>query len=79
MGWNWLAGTTSGMAADAESDIAPLVIHLIKQVDVVLLYTGTGTSAEGVPHGLEPKPKWYMVKRTDTTGSWQYTHNQILM
>jgi hypothetical protein len=79
VGWNWLAGTTSGIATDAESDITPTGYSFNQTSGCsIVTYTGTGTSAEGVPHGLGAKPKWYMVKRTDTTGSWQvYTQPNL--
>lgn len=77
--WNWLGGTTSGIATDAESDITPTGYSFNQTSGCsIVTYTGTGTSGEGVPHGLGAKPKFYMVKRTDTTGSWQvFTQPQI--
>ena len=77
--WSWLGGTTSGISTDAESDITPTGYSFNQTSGCsIVTYTGTGTSGEGVPHGLGAKPKFYMVKRTDTTGSWQvYTQAKL--
>ena len=70
--WSWKAGTTSGIATDSETDITPTAYSFNQTSGVsIVKYTGTGTSGEGVPHGLGKKPQFYMVKRLDTTGSWQ--------
>ena len=72
VGWCWKGGTTSGIATDGESDITPTAYSFNQTSGFsIVKYTGTGTSGEGVPHGLGKKPQFYMVKRLDTTGSWQ--------
>ena len=70
--FNWKAGTTSGIATDGNSTITPSS-YSFNQTNgfSVITYTGNGTSGAGIPHGLNKKPQFYIVKRLDTTGSWQ--------
>tara|TARA_B000000475_G_C16003287_1_gene449769 strand:- start:699 stop:1781 length:1083 start_codon:yes stop_codon:yes gene_type:complete len=69
--WCWKAGTTSGISTDGETDITPSAYSFNATSGVsIVKYTGTGTSGEGVPHGLGAKPQFIMVKRTDTSGAW---------
>ena len=70
--WNWKAGTTSGIATNGETDITPSGYSFNQTSGFsIVKYTGTGTSGEGVPHGLNKKPQFIIVKRLDTTGSPQ--------
>lgn len=70
--WNWKAGTTSGIYTNSESDITPTGYSFNQTSGFsIVRYTGTGTSGEGVPHGLNKKPQFIIVKRLDTTGSPQ--------
>ena len=77
--WCWKAGTTTGIATDSETDITPTAYSFNQTSGVsIVKYTGTGTSGEGVPHGLGAKPQFIIVKRIDTTGAWTvYTQAQI--
>ena len=70
--WNWKAGTTSGIATNAETDITPTA-YSFNQTNgfSIVKYTGTGTSGEGVPHGLNAKPQMIIVKRLNANESWQ--------
>ena len=72
VGWNWKAGTTSGIATNAETDITPTA-YSFNQTNgfSIVKYTGTGTSGEGVPHGLNAKPQMIIVKRLNANESWQ--------
>jgi hypothetical protein len=77
--WNWKAGTTSGIATNGETDITPTA-YSFNQTNgfSIVKYTGTGTSGEGVPHGLNAKPQWIFVKRLNATESWQvFTQPQL--
>ena len=77
--WNWKAGTTSGITTDGNTDITPSAYSFNQTSGFsVLTYTGTGNNGAGVAHGLGKKPQFYMVKRTDTTGSWQVYWQPIL-
>ena len=70
--FNWKAGTTSGISTDSYSTITPSGYSFNQTSGFsIVKYSGNGTSGAGVPHGLGKKPQFYMVKRTDTTGSWQ--------
>lgn len=72
LAWNWKAGTTSGITTDGNTDITPSAYSFNQTSGFsVLTYTGTGNNGAGVAHGLGKKPQFFMVKRTDTTGSWQ--------
>ena len=77
--WNWKAGTTSGIPTDAETNITPTA-YSFNQTNgfSIVKYTGTGTSGEGVPHGLNAKPQMIIVKRLNAIESWQvFTQPQL--
>lgn len=77
--YNWKAGTTSGISTDGETDITPSAYSFNATSGVsIVKYTGTGTSGEGVPHGLGAKPQFIIVKRTDTSGAWTVFTQPIL-
>ena len=77
--WCWKAGTTSGISTDGETDITPSAYSFNATSGVsIVKYTGTGTSGEGVPHGLGAKPQFIIVKRTDTSGAWTVFTQPIL-
>ncbi len=77
--WNWKAGTTSGISTDGETDITPSGYSFNATSGFsIVKYTGTGTSGEGVPHGLGAKPQFIIVKRTDTSGAWTVFTQQTL-
>jgi len=42
----------------------------------IVTYTGTGSAAT-VAHGLGATPKWIIVKRRDSTPSWQVFHTSL--
>ena len=72
VGWFWKGGTTSGIATGPSTTITPTAYSFSQTSGVsIIKYTGNGTSGAGVPHGLGKKPQFFMVKRLDTTGSWQ--------
>ena len=77
--WNWKLGTSSGIATDGETDITPTAYSFNATSGIsTVKYTGTGTSGEGVPHGLGAKPQFIIVKRLDTTGAWTVFHQPQL-
>ena len=77
--WSWKAGTTSGITTDGETDITPTSYSFNATSGFsIVKYTGAGNSGDGVAHGLGAKPKFFMVKRIDDTGSWQvFTQPQL--
>jgi len=71
--WNWKAGTTSGLSGGT---ITPSYYSFnTTSKSGIYKYTGNGTSGATVPHGLGAVPTLIMVKRTDTTSSWQVMGN----
>ena len=71
--WNWKAGTTSGLSGGT---ITPSSYSFNTTSKFgVYTYTGNGVSGATVPHGLGAVPTLIMVKRTDTTSSWQVMGN----
>ena len=70
--WCWTGGTTSGISTNGDTTITPSSYSFNQTSGFsVLKYTGNGTSGAGVAHGIGAKPQFYIVKRLDTTGSWQ--------
>jgi hypothetical protein len=71
--WNWKAGTTSGLSGGTITPSSYSFSTISKFG--IYKYTGNNTSGATVPHGLGAVPTLIMVKRTDTTGSWQVLGN----
>jgi len=70
--WNWLADNTSG-SSNTDGSITSTVSANTTSGFSIVSYTGTGSSAT-VGHGLGAVPKMFMVKRRDSSGSWQVYH-----
>ncbi len=73
VGWNWKAGTTSGLSGGTITP-SSYSINTTSKFGIYN-YTGNNTSGATVPHGLGAVPTLILVKRTDTTGSWQVLGN----
>jgi hypothetical protein len=76
VGWNWKAGTTSGLSGGT---ITPInySFNATSKVSVVA-YTGNGTSGATVPHGLGVKPAAMFVKNTSgSVNSWAVYHKAM--
>jgi len=67
VGWNWKAGTTSGLSGGT---ITPSAYSFNTTSGFsILKYTGTGSNAT-IPHGLAVAPTFVIVKQLNTTASW---------
>ena len=76
--WNWKAGTTSGQATNSYSTITPTSISFNQTSGFsIVKYTGNGTAGAGVPHGLNAKPEFIIIKKTSATDSWICYHQGI--
>lgn len=76
--WNWKAGTTSGIATNADSDITPTAYSFNATSGFsIVKYTGNGSGSTGVPHGLGKKPEFFIIKKTSGTDSWICYHQGI--
>jgi hypothetical protein len=71
--WNWKAGTTSGLSGGTITPSSYSFSTISKFG--IYKYTGNNTSGATVPHGLGAVPTLIIVKRLDTTGSWQVLGN----
>ena len=69
VGWNWNAGTTSGLSGGTITP-SSYSINTTSKFGIYQ-YTGNGTSGATIAHGLGALPQLILVKRTDTTSSWQ--------
>ena len=69
--WNWLGA--NGTASNTDGSITSTVSANTTSGFSIVSYTGTGSSAT-VGHGLGAVPKMFMVKRRDSSGSWQVYH-----
>ena len=71
--WCWKAGTTSGLSGGT---ITPSSYSFNTTSKFgVYTYTGNGVSGATVPHGLGAVPTLIIVKRRDSTSSWQVMGN----
>ena len=76
--WNWKMGTTSG-ATFGSADITPSAYSINTTTDQgVYTYSGTGSSAQTVAHGLGVAPDWVIIKRIEDNGhGWQTTNTKL--
>ena len=76
--WNWLAGGSQGSSnTDGTINTTYTSANTTSGFSIVS-YTGNGTSGATVGHGLGAVPHMIMVKRLDTTGSWQVYHQKAI-
>ena len=72
VGWNWKAGTTSGLSGGT---ITPTGYSINATNGFgIYKYTGNGTSGATIAHGLGKAPKMIIVKRLDSGPEWQIYH-----
>ena len=73
VGWQWKAngGTTS---SNSDGSITSTVQANTTAGFSIVTYTGTQSNAT-VGHGLSSTPKWIIVKRRDSAGSWIVWHD----
>ena len=78
VGWNWKAGTTSGIATNGSTQITPSSYSFNQTSGFsIIRYTGIGGQPKAIAHGLGVQPKMFIIKRTNTTGSWGVLPQQI--
>jgi hypothetical protein len=75
VGWNWKAGTTSGLSGGSITPTA----YSINASSGFGIYTWTGNSTSGasIAHGLGKVPKMIIVKRLTNAASWQVYHQSM--
>jgi hypothetical protein len=71
--WNWKANGQGSANSDGTITTTYTSANTTAGFSIVT-FTGNGTSGATVGHGLGAVPHMLMVKRTDTTGSWQVYH-----
>ena len=71
VGWNWKAGTTSGIATNGSTTITPSSYSFDQTAGIsVLNYTGNITSGAKLAHGLGATPDFVMIKSLGATKDW---------
>ena len=76
--WNWKGGTTSGIATNGSTQITPSSYSFNQTSGFsIIQYTGIGGTPKAIAHGLGVQPKMFIIKRTNTTGSWGVLPQQI--
>jgi hypothetical protein len=71
--WNWKANGQGSANSDGTITTTYTSANTTAGFSIVT-FTGNGTSGATVGHGLGAVPHMILVKRTDTTGSWQVYH-----
>ena len=76
--WNWKMGTTSG-ATFGSANITPSAYSINTTTGQgVYKYSGNGSSAQTVAHGLGAAPDWVIIKRIEDNGhGWQTTNTAV--
>ena len=71
VGWNWKAGTTSGIATNGSTTITPSSYSFDQTAGISILnYTGNITSGAKLAHGLGATPDFVMIKSLAATKDW---------
>ena len=75
VGWNWKAGTTSGIATDGSSNITPsgYSFNTTSKFSVIK-WSGTGVDGAYLPHGLGVAPSVAIIKKTSASEEWVMFH-----
>ena len=78
VGWNWKAGTTSGITTNGSTTITPTAYSFNATAGFsIIKYVGTGTTGAKYPHGLGVAPKMVIVKNLGTTDWWNVHHASL--
>jgi len=78
VGWNWKAGTTSGITTDGNTTITPSSYSINQTAGFsILKFTGNGVEGAKLAHGLGTTPAMVIIKRTSTTGDWVVYHKNL--
>ena len=68
VGWNWKAGTTSGLSGGT---ITPSAYSINTTSGFsIIKYTGNNTVGASIPHGLGAIPELILVKKIDGIANW---------
>lgn len=75
--WNWKMGTTSGVSFGS-ADITPSSYSIDTTTNSgIYKYSGNGSSAQTVAHGLGVKPDFVTIKRLEDNGhGWQASNTR---
>ena len=78
VGWNWKAGTTSGIATNGSTTITPSAYSFNQTTGFsIVQYTGNDTAGAKVPHGLGVAPAMVIVKSAGSSNSWVVYHQAM--
>ena len=78
VGWNWKAGTTSGITTDGNTTITPSSYSFNQTAGFsILSFTGNGVEGAKLAHGLGTTPAMVIIKRYSTTGDWVVYHKNL--
>ena len=78
VGWNWKAGTTSGIATNGSTTITPSAYSFNQTTGIsIIKYTGNSTSGAKIAHGLGVKPDVMIVKATNAAYEWPVYHSSL--
>ena len=74
--WCWKAGTTSGIATNASTDITPAGYSFNATSGIsIVIWDPSGSTVEQIPHGLGVAPQWINNKHYNADGgSWKGYH-----
>jgi hypothetical protein len=81
-GWNWKAGTTSGIATNGSTTITPSAYSFNQTSGIsIVQFAGNETGGAKVPHGLGAVPEVMILKALSGTNSalngWNMYHHSI--
>ena len=78
VGWNWKAGTTSGIATNGATVTTPSSYSFNQTSRFsILQYTGTGNTNNKLAHGLGVKPDFIIFKKTSGDINWGIYHQSL--
>jgi len=78
VGWNWKAGTTSGIATNGATVTTPSSYSFNQTSRFsILQYTGTGNTNNKLAHGLGVKPDFIIFKKTSGDINWGIYHKSL--
>ena len=74
VGWNWKAGTTSGINTTG-ADITPSSYSMSSTAGIsIIKFTGNGTDGAKIAHGLGAVPEMIISKRLENSNYWAVYH-----
>ena len=75
VGWNWKAGTTSGITTNGSTNITPsgYSFNATSKFSVIK-WSGSGVDGAYLPHGLGVAPSVAIIKKTSASEEWVVYH-----